>query len=413
MHILWVKLGGLWPANTGGRLRSFHILAELSRAHQVTVITTHQAGEDVRELRAALPQCERVISVPHSIPKWRSAGFRRTLVRSWLSSLPVDMLRSRVPAVRQEVGRFLDGGTVDVCIADFLSAVPNIPPGTGVPMVLFEHNVEHMIWRRLAKTEVRPLRRLLLEIEWRKMLRYETQACREAQLTVAVSPQDRGILSSLAPDADIRAVPTGVDTGYFSPGDIPESPAELVYVGSMDWYPNEDAVLHFMQAILPLIRSGVPEATLTVVGRNPSEKLLRAARENRVAVTGTVADVRPYLSKAAVCVVPLRIGGGTRLKIFEALAMGKAVVSTSVGAEGLPLQVGRHFLRADAAGGFAAAVTGLLRSRPRRQELGLAGRQLVREHYSWSQVSREFAVHCRRVATGRKNLTTGEQQPCV
>lgn len=413
MRILWVKLGGLWPANTGGRLRSFHILAELSREHRVTVITTHQADEDARGLRAALPQCERLISVPYSIPKWRSGRFRRTLMRSWLSSLPVDMLRSRVPAVRREVRRFLEGGAMDVCVADFLSAVPNIPPGGGVPMVLFEHNVEHMIWRRLAETEVRPLRRLLLEIEWRKMLRYETQACRKAQLTVAVSPQDRSILSSLAPDADICAVPTGVDTGYFSPRDIPESPAELVYVGSMDWYPNEDAVLHFMQAILPLIRSEVPETTLTVVGRNPSEKLLHAARENRVAVTGTVADVRPYLARAAVCVVPLRVGGGTRLKIFEALAMGKAVVSTSVGAEGLPLKDGRHFLQADTPGGFAAAVTGLLRSGVRRRELGLAGQQLVRENYSWPRVTRDFVAHCRRVAADRKNLTTGEQQPCA
>jgi glycosyltransferase involved in cell wall biosynthesis len=146
---------------------------------------------------------------------------------------------------------------------------------------------------------------------------------------------------------------------------------------------------------------------------NPSEKLLRAARESRVAVTGTVADVRPYLSKATVCVVPLRVGGGTRLKIFEALAMGKAVVSTSVGAEGLPLKDGTHFLRADAPSGFAAAVTSLLHSRSRRRELGLAGQLLVREHYSWSQVTRDFAAHCRRVVTNRKNLTTGEQQPCV
>jgi glycosyltransferase involved in cell wall biosynthesis len=167
-----------------------------------------------------------------------------------------------------------------------------------------------------------------------------------------------------------------------------------VFVGSMDWYPNEDAALHLMDTILPSIRREIPGASLHIVGRNPSARVRTAAARADVEVTGTVDDVRPHVAKAAVLLVPMRVGGGTRLKIFEALAMAKAVVSTTVGAEGLPLLPGTHFLQADDPSEFAAAVVTLLRDPRRREVLGAAGRTLVAERYSWSQIASEFAAHC-------------------
>jgi glycosyltransferase involved in cell wall biosynthesis len=164
----------------------------------------------------------------------------------------------------------------------------------------------------------------------------------------------------------------------------------------MDWYPNEDAVLYFINAILPYIQREVPAVRLTVVGRNPTCRVRTAAEKVDVKVTGTVPDVRPYVSEAAVYVVPLRIGGGTRLKIFEALAMGKAVVSTTVGAEGLPLVAGEHFVQADDPIDFARNVIWLLGDPDRRKALGAAGRRLVEERYSWSQVAREFETLCEK-----------------
>jgi glycosyltransferase involved in cell wall biosynthesis len=158
----------------------------------------------------------------------------------------------------------------------------------------------------------------------------------------------------------------------------------------MDWQPNEDGVLHFIDAILPLVRRARPRAALTVVGRNPGERLRRAAEAAGVRVTGTVEDVRPHLGAAAVMVVPLRVGGGTRLKIFEGLAMGKAVVSTAIGAEGLPLEDGVHFLCADRPEVFAAAVLRLLDDAGLRRRLGAAGRRLVEERYGWPRVALAF-----------------------
>ena len=393
MRILWVKVGGLWPPNTGGRLRSFHILSELARRHQVTLATTHAPGEDPAALESELAHCAQVISVPYASPKWRSARFPFVLLRSWASSMPVDIWKCCVPALRREVSRLLASGEVDLCIADFLFAMPNIP-ATRVPLMFFAHNVEYMIWKRLWSVEQRPLLKTLLGVEWRKMRRYEAEACRRARLTVAVSHQDKTLLEENSPGALIRDVPTGVDVGYFKPNGAEKARANLVFTGSMDWHPNEDAILYFIREILPAIRREVPGTTLTVVGRNPGLQLQEAAREAGVEVTGTVDDVRPYVDAASVYVVPLRIGGGTRLKIFEALAMGKAVVSTSVGAEGLPLVQGEHYLCADEPAGFVAAVVALLRDPARRVSLGEAGRRLTEERYAWPQVAREFGGHC-------------------
>ncbi|OGC02329.1 MAG: hypothetical protein A3G35_17600 [candidate division NC10 bacterium RIFCSPLOWO2_12_FULL_66_18] len=399
MRILWVKVGGLWPLTAGGRLRSFHIVSELSRRHSVTVLTTHGPGDDPEELPRRLPHCQRVLSVPFAPPKRGSARFALALLGSWLSPLPVDVSKCRVPALRRAADRLMQSDACDVCVADFLAAAPNVPPGGRIPVILFAHNVEHMIWKRLRQVETRPWRRALLEFEWRKMRRYEARACSQARLTIAVSGMDRDLLASTAPSAHVRAIPTGVDTTHFTPNGSPERPTELVFTGSMDWYPNEDAILYFVQAILPRIQREVPDVTLTVVGRNPTRRLLDATAGAGVRITGTVDDIRPYVAAAAVYVVPLRVGGGTRLKIFEALAMGKAVVATTVGAEGLPLVPGEHFVRTDDPADFARAVASLLRDPVRRRALGRAGRQLVEARYSWAQVAREFEAGCREVVT--------------
>jgi glycosyltransferase involved in cell wall biosynthesis len=230
------------------------------------------------------------------------------------------------------------------------------------------------------------------------MRRFERRTCTAARLTLAVSEPDRALLEETAPGARVVAIPTGVDTGYFSPRPGPERPG-LVFTGSMDWYPNEDGILHFAENTLPLIRREVPGTEVTVVGRDPSARLRAAAARAGLRLTGTVADVRPYVAESAVYVVPLRVGGGTRLKIFEALAMAKPVVSTTVGAEGLPLVPGRHFIQADDPGAFAGAVVSLLRDPERRGALGREGRRLVEQHYAWPQVARRFEAACREVVS--------------
>jgi glycosyltransferase involved in cell wall biosynthesis len=394
MRILWVKMGGLWPATTGGRVRSLQIISDLARRHQVTVLTTHGPGDDPDGLARQLSHCQRVVSIPFAVTKRGDPAFVPAVARSWLSPYPVDLWKWRMPALRTEVCRAIDSGDVDLCVSDFLFAAINVPMPGAVPVVLFQHNVEHLIWQRLSAVESRLWRRALIEIEWRKLRAREADACLRSDLTIAVSEHDRQRLEELAPGIKAVAIPTGVDTTYFTGDAHQEHPSRLVFSGSMDWHPNEDAVIHFADVLLPRIRAAIPDASFTIVGRNPSARVRDLGTRPGIVVTGTVDDVRPWIGEASVYVVPLRAGSGTRLKIFEALAMGKAVVSTTVGAEGLGLEPSRHFLAADDTATFADAVISLLRDAEKRRALGQAGRQLVEANYSWPKIARVFEEHC-------------------
>ncbi len=396
LRILWVKVGGLWPAHSGGRLRSFHVIKELSRRHHVSVITTHSPGESEEALSAQLPDCRQVRSLPYHAAKRDSWRFIISLMVSWLGRLPVDLYRHRIKVLRDEVGCMLEEKNFDLCVVDFLTAVPNLPSSMDIPVIHFSHNVEYMIWKRLYDNERSVLKRAALALEWRKMRWYEEAACRRFDMTVTVSRDDRVRLQQSGSVARLRDIPTGVDTDYFCPTpDARQNPLELVFCGSMDWHPNEDAMRYFIDAILPLIRLENPNVSLTIVGRNPPAWLKSLSGSDGVTVSGTVDDVRPWIAGAAVYLVPLRIGGGTRLKIYEALAMGKAVVSTTIGAEGLPLKEGVHILRADTPSAFAYQVLTLLERPGLREQMGREGRDLMVNHYSWSRVGDSFETLCR------------------
>jgi glycosyltransferase involved in cell wall biosynthesis len=365
------------------------MLSELARRHQVVLVTTHGPEDDPEGLAKALQHCERVVSLPYAVPKRGTIRFLFALLRSWLSPYPVDLWKWRAADVRRRVDHFLKTSHFDLVIVDFLVAFWNVTPMSGVPRVFFAHNVEYVIWKRLRDVEHRWWLRQLLTLEFVKMRKSEARACAETCLTVAVSTADRDRLAALSPTARVVAVPTGVDTDYFKP-QRNETPGRLVFSGSMDWYPNEDAVLYFVDEILPRVRSHIPDVSLAVVGRNPSVKIRALGNRAGVHVTGTVDDVRPHVGEAELYVVPLRVGGGTRLKIFEALAMGKATLSTTIGAEGLDVVPGTHLQLADGPAMFSEAIVALLRDPERRRSLGREGRRLVEERYSWASVTRTF-----------------------
>jgi polysaccharide biosynthesis protein PslH len=235
--------------------------------------------------------------------------------------------------------------------------------------------------------------------EWQRMKAVEERYLQRADHVLAVSENDRNAFSSFLDPSRLTVIQTGVDVDYFKPAQDTEEPNSLVFTGSMDWLPNEDGIIYFIKEILPLIRQQVPDVSLRIVGRKPSADLQSlASRQENVEVTGWVEDVRPFLARGAVCVVPLRIGSGTRLKIFEAMSMGKAVVSTTIGAEGLPVQPGDNIILADEPHIFARSVASLLRNPSRRAEIGRAARKLVTENYSWAKIAEDFAAILAQVA---------------
>jgi polysaccharide biosynthesis protein PslH len=391
MKILWVKAGGLVPPDTGGKIRSYNILLQLAKQHAITFFSFYAAHEN--DVHAALSQTfEKVISIPLDLPKTKGAGEVLDYGAHFFSREPYNLTKYCRPVVRKNLRGLLARETYDVLVCDFLAAAGAVPWNWPGPKVLFTHNVEAVIWQRRYEVARNPLWKAVSWREWKKMEAAEKTYLQKADHVLVVSENDRQTFARFLDRRKLTVTPTGADTEFFQPSRERETPHSLVFTGSMDWLPNEDGIFYFANNIFPLILRKVPDATLCVVGRKPSRRLQDlASRVSNIQLTGWVEDVRPYLARAEVCIVPLRIGGGTRLKIFEAMSMAKAVVSTSIGAEGLPVTNGEHLLIADGAASFAENTLQLLGNASRRTQIGDAARHLVEENYSWATVSNSFA----------------------
>jgi sugar transferase (PEP-CTERM/EpsH1 system associated) len=403
MKILWVKAGGLVPVDSGGKIRSYNILRELARQHSVTFFSFH--GAHANDLHPGLKDVfERVVCVPLDLPAPKSAAEMRDYAVRLLSPQPYGITKFCRTLVGRKLRGLLHEETYDVILCDFITPAGIIPWDYATPKVLFTHNVEATIWKRHYEIATNPVWRAVSWYEFRKMDAAERKYLRLADHVLTVSETDRDVFASFIDREKLTVISTGVDVNYFQPSSGEESPNTLVFTGSMDWLPNEDAIFYFADEILPLIKRRCPEVLLDVVGRKPSSKLQALAeREKSIRLTGWVDDIRPYLARAAVCIVPLRIGGGTRLKIFEAMAMAKATVSTTIGAEGLPVNSGENIVLADSPADFAAAVVSLLNSPERRNRMGGAARAMVEEKYSWRKVAESFAATLHDVIRTRTN----------
>lgn len=408
MKILWLKTELLHPVNKGGRIRTYYMLRELKREHHVTYLTLDdgQAAADARE--RAGEYCHELITIPHHTRAKFTPGFYFELAHNLVSRLPYFMQKYKSVAMRRAVSEQIERGQYDVVVCDFLMSSINMPSGVNCPTVLFQHNVEAMIWKRHYEVQRNPLKKAYLYGQWRKAVAYEREASRRFDYVVTVSIDDREITREQYGVEHVAEVATGVDTDYFRPrGTEKREPHNLVFTGSMDWLPNEDAIRYFTEQIMPLVKRDLPEATLTVVGRNPYPSLLELSRrDSSVIVTGRVEDVRPYMERAAAYVVPLRIGGGTRLKIYEAMAMEKPIVSTTIGAEGLPVRDGQELLLADTPEAFAAKVVRVLKDEAYARELGMRAASVVREQFGWGPVAASFAELCERAARLKKSSLT-------
>jgi polysaccharide biosynthesis protein PslH len=390
MKILWVKAGGLVPPDTGGKIRSYNILRHLAEDHAVTFFTFYAAHWN--DIHAELSQLfHRSIPIPMDLPPPRGAAELLDYATQLFSREPYNLSKYCRPFVGKKLQALLAEEQYDVILCDFLSAAGVIPWNWSGPKVLFAHNVEAEIWRRHFEVARNPLWKVLSWREWKRMEAAERRYLQQADHVLAVSENDQDAFARFLDPRKLTVIPTGADTEFFKPSTEKEASNSLVFTGSMDWLPNEDGIVYFVNEILPLILRRAPDAKLSVVGRKPSSRLQELASRNpNIQLTGRVEDVRPYLASGAVFIVPLRIGGGTRLKIFEAMAMAKAVVSTSIGAEGLPVKNGEHLLVADDPASFAESTLRLLGDAPQRAQIGQAARRLIEENYSWAMVAKGF-----------------------
>jgi len=396
VKILWVKPGKLLPLDTGGKLRTYNILRHLSSAHCVTYLSYYGGSRDAnyeREISGLFPGALPVFT---GIPEL--AGLPRMLdyLRRLPYSAPDAVGRFESAPVKNLVTASIARREFEVAICDFLASTPNFPRDLAIPAILFQHNVESVLWQRRAQFEAKFVDRMIAKIESAKVARYEAEQVRRFHHVFAVSDGDRAAMRSMVDPSRISVIPTGVDLQKFR-YDAQLRPAGpfVVFVGSMDWEPNINGVEYFCNEIWPQVLAGVPKARFQVVGRNPHPRVQKLASAS-VEITGTVPSVTKYIQDAAVLVVPLRIGSGTRIKIYEGMAMGKATISTSVGAEGLDVHHSHDILLADQPQQFAQWIVAVLQNEKLRKKVEAAAARTASQ-YDWSMVAERFVREIQRV----------------
>ena len=387
MEILLMLRQPLLPPDTGGKVRSLNIFSRLAKRAAIDAVSFADSKTDREGIKAMSQIFRRYVQVPWHEAAKSSLRFSLNVLANQFKPLPYTLAKCDRRRYRNAAETLASRNHYDILLCDFLHTAVPLLECPCKPKVVFEHNVEFLLRKRRWELETHRLRKWILRNEWEKTRAAEARVCRTFDHTICVSPGDADTLRTGFGIDSVSVIPTGVDTDFFRPFEGMPRSRQLVFVGSMDWDPNEDGVIWFLQEIYPRIQQSMQDVSFYIVGRNPSERLRVTAKANpSVVVTGTVADVRPYLASSELVVVPLRVGGGTRIKIPEAMAMSRPVISTSIGVEGLPFQHGREMSIADQPEEFARAVLDLLEDGPRRNALGSAARCAVVQKHSWDRV---------------------------
>jgi sugar transferase (PEP-CTERM/EpsH1 system associated) len=391
MRLLFLTPQLPYPPHQGTSLRNFNLIAQLAKRHRVCLLTFLEPDQSLDDAGPLRDMCEWIDPVP--VPQ-RSSILR---LRQMLTTRRPDMAwRLWSPPFRDRLAMRLAEAPFDVVQIEAIELAPYLPTISHArresaeprPLIVYEdHNAEWVLQKRACLTDLRIPGRwpaaVYSLIQWMRLKRYEADACRCADFVVAMSEADRDAILAVAPEVPVTIVPNGIDLDEYTGYNGPAQPFDLVFTGKMDFRPNVDAMLWFGREVWPLIRQYRPQVKLAIVGQRPHARLDPLREASGVTITGWVADVRPYIAGATVYVAPLRVGGGTRLKLLQAMAMEAAIVATSLGAEGFPVTHGRELLLADTPTSFVQAVLALLDDPEQRAQLGATARRFAEATYGW------------------------------
>lgn len=403
LKILYVSQMPASPPRFGAQARVHGLMTELARRHDLTAVMLVDDEFDLEECRRAMRiYCRNTVLVPNS--SGRDGLAKRLLqIRSLASAESFDRLRVRVPELQRALDQILCAKRFDIVNLEFpylgYLNLRQAPPGEKLPRLIVDsHEIAYDLARQFARTGGSLARRFYAGANWRKLQREELGIYRTADGVYLCSSDDEQRLLDQSPALSTAVIPNAADVEYYRPRPTDPQPdgRTVLYFGLLSTVPNIDGVTHFVQSIWPRIAETHPEARCKIIGGRPPPSLLALAGD-RIELTGFVPDLRPHLAAAAAIVVPLRLGGGTRLKIVEGMAMGKAIVSTSLGAEGIEAVPGRDILIADDPMTFSDAVNKLLADPGLAARFGQAARQLAVERYSWSEAAKSLEEFYRRV----------------
>lgn len=388
MRILIVTPAFPYPPDTGGAIRVYNLLKWLSCDNEVDLLSIVH-GDVGDEARAAIGSYCRALYLAPWGKSSRVAKVAGVVARA-AAGIPFHTCYGETAALGQQLAATTAANRYDIIQFEHSYMAGNIRylhPSQKAKTVLAMHNLACLQYYRLFKEERRPLARAKYLLSWVPMLSWEPKIAALYARTTVVSATDKLLLQTLDQKLKVSVVPNGVDTGEYAPGE-PAGGDNILMVGTLSYKPNVDAVLYFYREIFPELQRSIPGCTLTIVGKDPDARIRLLATDPAVRVHANVADVRPYYRQAFVAVVPLSAGGGTRLKIIEALALGVPVVSTAIGCEGLEVVNGESILIADTPREFIASIGTLHGSAALRRALAASGRRLVEERYDWAAIAR-------------------------
>ncbi len=399
MKILFLSLRCPYPPHRGDCIRSYHFIKHLSQRHSVTLVYFAASAADIAAAKHLQTYCERVAYVPFRRP----FALLNTAVHC-LSRLPLQVHYWYSPHMQRTINKLLAAERFELIHAQLFRMGQYVTEARAPAKVLDLCDSLALNLSRRANFDCIP-KRFLVKLEEKRVRRYEVDIMKGFDSGTVVADFDRDYLLKQDDNLNLSVVPMGVDLAYFAQtAACKRAPANLLFTGTMNYFPNADAVLYFCREIFPRVRKRHPEATFTIVGREPTEQIQRLAAQEGVVVTGAVPDVRPYFEKASVFVAPLRAGSGIQTKNLEAMAMGVPVVTSSVGAMGLSAALGTELLVADTPETFAAQVSQLVENRDLRETLAQAGRKRVETTYSWQVIG----AHLEKVYSG---ALTGATRP--
>ncbi len=387
-----------YPLNTGKRIRSFNLLSRLARNNDVTYLA--YGTEDSESYRALKAKGIKPVAIPSQIPPKSGLMFYARLLANLFSRYPYIVTSHKTEIFSKILNEIISKARPDLIISEWTPYAVFVRDISGIKKVIVAHNIEHRIWERYYENESNPFKKWYIGRQKKKVARFEREAFNFVDGATAVSRVEAEQIRRLNSGLEIEVVENGVDPEYY---DLPpgRENKNMVFVGSMNWRPNQDAINYFVHEIFPLIREKDKDITATFVGQNPPESIRKLERLSGIKIADNVDDVRPYVQNCTISIVPLRIGGGSRLKILEAFAMRKAVVSTSIGAEGLDVINEEHLLLADTPETFAGAVLRLMNDAELRARLGESGRKLAVEKYGWDYLAGKLERFLKRLAENK------------
>jgi glycosyltransferase involved in cell wall biosynthesis len=373
-----------YPLYSGGQIRSYNLLKNLSKKHEITLFSFIRSSKEAQYLKDLKPFCKKVV-----IFKRRQAWDPRNLLLALFTPYPflVSIYLSR--SFRHAISAELSKGNYDLIHAETFYIMPNLPP-TKVPTLLVEQTIEYLVYQQFVRDfKLWPLKPLLY-FDVLKINLWEKYYWRQATRLAAMSSSDAQVMAKLTSRAKIDVVANGVDVGYFAKSPV-SKPAEatVLFVGNFKWLPNRDAVFYLVNRIWPLIKSKLPKAKLWIVGRNPTSEILKLEQKD-VKVDGNISDIRTAFAKARVLLAPIRNGRGTKYKVLEAMASNTPVVTTKIGIEGISAVKHQSVLLGESSQALAQAVVDILTNKELAQRLATNAKQLVVEEYSWSVISRQL-----------------------